>query len=44
MSYERFEKAAAINSEFDVIPTKTSILSRGIVIDKDGYIQYKGLE
>lgn len=42
MSYERFEKAAAINSEFDVIPTKTSILSRGIVIDKDGYIQYKG--
>ena len=42
MSYELFEKAAAINSEFDVIPTKTSILARGIIIDNNGYMQYKG--
>ena len=42
MSYELFEKAAAINSEFDVIPTKTSILARGIVIDSSGHINYKG--
>ena len=42
MSYELFEKAAAINSKFDVIPTKTSILARGIVIDNNGYMQYKG--
>ena len=42
MSYELFEKAAAINSEFDVIPTKISILARGIVIDDHGYMQYKG--
>ena len=42
MNYERFEKAAAINSEFDVIPSKTSILARGIVIDDHGYMQYKG--
>ena len=42
MSYELFEKAAAINSEFDVIPTKTSILARGIVIDSGGHINYKG--
>ena len=42
MNYERFEKAAAINSEFDVIPSKTSILARGIIIDNNGYMQYKG--
>lgn len=42
MSYELFEKAAAINSQFEVIPSKTSILAKGIIIDKNGYIQYKG--
>lgn len=42
MNYESFEKAAAINSEFDVIPSKTSILARGIIIDNNGYMQYKG--
>ena len=41
MSYELFEKAAAVNSEFEIIPSKTSILAKGIVIDKHGYIQYK---
>ena len=42
MSYELFEKAAAINSEFEVIPSKVSILAKGITIDKSGYIKYKG--
>lgn len=42
MSYELFEKAAAVNSQFEVIPTKTSILAKGIVIDNNGYMQYKG--
>ena len=42
MSYELFEKAAAVNGEFEVIPTKVSMLAEGIVIDKNGYIQYKG--
>ena len=37
MSYELFEKAAAVNGEFQIIPTKISILSKGIVIDKNGY-------
>lgn len=41
MSYELFEKAVAINSEFDVIPSKTSVLAKGIVIDKNGYMKYK---
>lgn len=42
MSYELFEKAAAINGEFDLIPSKTSIIAKGIVINNNGYIQYKG--
>lgn len=42
MSYELFEKAAAVNGEFEVIPSKVSILAKGINIDKNGYIQYKG--
>lgn len=42
MSYELFEKAAAVNYEFEVIPSKVSILAKGITIDKSGYMQYKG--
>ena len=42
MSYELFEKAAAINSQFEIIPTKTSIFAKGIVIDNNGYMHYKG--
>ena len=42
MSYELFEKAAAINGEFEVIPSKVSILAKGITIDKSGYMQHKG--
>lgn len=41
MSYELFEKAAAVNGTFEVIPSKVSILAKGIVIDKNGYINYK---
>ena len=40
MSYELFQKAAALNSEFEVIPSKTSILAKGIGIDKNGYMQH----
>ncbi|WP_152633153.1 hypothetical protein [Aliarcobacter butzleri] len=42
MSYELFEKAAAINSQFEIIPSKTSIYAKGIVIDNRGYMHYKG--
>ena len=42
MSYELFEKASAVNGQFEVIPPKTSILAKGIVIDKNGHMQYKG--
>ena len=42
MSYELFEKAAAVNSEFERIPSKVSILSKGIFIDISGDIQYRG--
>ena len=41
MSYEFFEKAAAVNGQFEIIPSKVSILAKGVVIDKNGYIQYK---
>ena len=41
MSYELFEKAAAANSEFEVIPTKVSLYAQGIVLDKNGWIQYE---
>lgn len=42
MSYELFEKAAAINAQFEVIPTKVSLLAKGVGVDKNGYMQYKG--
>ncbi len=42
MNYELFEKAAAVNGQFEVIPSKVSILAKGIIIDKNGYMQYKG--
>ena len=41
MSYELFEKAAAVNGEFEVIPSKTSIFAKGIVIHNKGYMHYK---
>jgi hypothetical protein len=42
MSYELFEKAAAVNGTFEVIPSKTSIFAKGIVIDNKGYMHHKG--
>lgn len=42
MSYELFEKAAAVNSEFEKIPSKISMLAKGIFFDISGDIQYKG--
>lgn len=42
MSYELFEKATAINGQFEVIPSKISMLAEGIVVDKNGYMQHKG--
>lgn len=41
MSYELFEKAAAVNIQFEVIPSKVSLIAKGIIIDKNGYINYK---
>ena len=42
MSYENFQKAAAINSAFEIIPTKIKLLKEGAGLDKNGYIQYNG--
>lgn len=42
MSYEIFQKGAAVNSEFEVIPSKMKLLAEGIVTDKNGYINFEG--
>ncbi len=42
MSYEIFQKGAAINSEFEIIPTKLKLLAQGVVTDKNGYMNYEG--
>ncbi len=42
MSYEMFQKGAALNSQFEVIPTKLKLLSEGIILDDNGYIKYDG--
>jgi len=42
MSYELFQKAAALNNEFEIIPSKTSIYAKGIIINNNGYMHYKG--
>lgn len=42
MSYEMFQKGAALNSQFEVIPTKLKLLSEGIVLDDNGYMKYDG--
>ncbi|MDD5405985.1 MAG: hypothetical protein PHE73_03460 [Sulfurovaceae bacterium] len=42
MSYELFKKKAMLNDQFEVIPSNTGLLAGGVIIDKDGYIQYKG--
>ena len=42
MTYKMFTNRAQINSEFEIIPDKIKLLGAGIVLDKDGYINYKG--
>ena len=42
MSFEIFQKGAAINSEFEIIPTKVKLLSLGATTDVNGYINYEG--
>jgi hypothetical protein len=42
MSYELFRETAIINSSFETIPSKTSLLAEGAMIDKNGSLQYKG--
>lgn len=42
MNFEIFQKGAAINSEFEIIPTKLKLLAKGVVTDKNGYIKYEG--
>jgi len=39
MSYELFKKAAVLNSDFKSIPSKIKLLSAGIIINKNGYIE-----
>lgn len=43
MSYEIFEKKAALNSEFEVIPTKIQLYAEGVGFDANGYMRYDGL-
>lgn len=42
MNYEMFQKGAALNAEFEVIPTKLKLLSEGVVLDEKGYMKYDG--
>lgn len=42
MNYKIFEKAALLNSQFEIIPPKVSVIGSGATIDNDGNIQYKG--
>lgn len=42
MSYEKFQQGAALNAEFEVIPTKLKLLSEGVVLDDNGYIKCDG--
>ncbi len=42
MSYEKFRQGAALNIEFEIIPTNVKLLSEGIVLDDNGYIKFDG--
>ena len=42
MNYEMFVKMARLNSQFEVIPSNTSLFAEGVVIDNKGHIQHKG--
>ncbi len=43
MNYELFTRLATFNKDFKAIPSKTSLLAEGAVIDTNGSIQYKGV-
>lgn len=42
MSYEKFEIKAALNAEFEVIPTKICLYAEGVVFAENGDIKYGG--
>lgn len=42
MNYKSFERAALLNSQLEVIPSNISLLARGVIVDKNGDIHYKG--
>lgn len=42
MNYEMFVKMARLNSQFEVIPSNTSLFAEGVIIDNNGSIQHKG--
>lgn len=43
MSYEIFKKKAALNNEFEVIPTSVQLYAEGVSFDENGYMKYDGL-
>lgn len=42
MNYEIFKRCAALNSEFEIIPSNVKLLSVGIVLNDNGYMKYNG--
>lgn len=43
MSYDIFQKKAALNSEFEVIPTSVQLYAEGVGFDANGHMKYDGL-
>jgi hypothetical protein len=43
MSYELFKKKAALNTEFELIPTSVQLYAEGVSFDSNGYMKYDGL-
>ena len=42
MSYENFQKKAALNSEFEVIPDRVCLYAEGVVFGENGDMKYGG--
>lgn len=42
MNYEVFKRCAALNNEFEMIPSKVKLLSLGIVLGDNGHMKYNG--
>lgn len=42
MNYEIFKRWAALNGEFEIIPTNVKLLSVGIVLNDNGHMKYNG--